>query len=108
MWPRLLHTGPGDDPANGLPAQPSLGSAPSLGALVTDTVTELIENQATGTSLLAEAMTGVLRAVRNWLSGADAPEPMSPAASSMSGPVPHTAFNAPLTHGARWPSPRFR
>jgi diacylglycerol O-acyltransferase / wax synthase len=98
VWPRLLHTGPHDDPADDLPAQPSLGSAPSLGELVTDTVTELIENQVTGAWLLAEAVTGVLRTARNrLLSGRGAPEPMSSAASSMSGPVPHTAFNAPLT-----------
>ncbi len=97
VWPRLLHTGPHDDPADDLPAQPSLGSAPSLGELITDTVTELIENQVTGAWLLAEAVTGVLRTARNRLSGGGAAEPMSSAASSMSGPVPHTVFNAPLT-----------
>ena len=97
VWPRLLHTRPHDDPANDLPAQPSLGT-PSLGELVTDTVTELIENNVTGVWLLAEAVTGVLRAVRGRLRSADEPEPISPAASSMSGPVPHTVFDAPPTH----------
>ena len=97
MWPRLLDTGPHDDFANDLPSQPSLGSTPSLGELVTDTVTELIENQVTGAWLLAEVVTGVLRTARDRLSGAVVPQPLSPAASSMSGPVPHTVFNAPLT-----------
>jgi diacylglycerol O-acyltransferase len=35
--------------------------------------------------------------VRDRLSGVDEREPMSPTASSMSGPVPHTAFDAKLT-----------
>jgi diacylglycerol O-acyltransferase len=96
MWPRLLNTGPHDDPANDLPTQPSLGT-PSRAELVTDAVTELIENQVTGAWLLAEAVTGVLRGVRDRLRGAGEPEPASPPPSSMSGPVPHTVFNAPLT-----------
>jgi diacylglycerol O-acyltransferase len=96
IWPRLLHASSHDDPANDLPAQPSLGK-PSLGELVIDTVTELVENNVTGAWLIAEAVTDLLRAGRGRLRGADEPEPISPAASSMRGPVPHTVFNAPLT-----------
>lgn len=70
---------------------------PSVGNLVIDEVTEMIENQVTGVWLVAEAVTGVLRAVRDRLSGAGVPKPMWSAPSSMSGPVPHTVFNAPLT-----------
>jgi diacylglycerol O-acyltransferase / wax synthase len=96
MWQRLLTTGPHDDPANNLPAERSLGT-PSIGDLVTNTVSELIENNVTGAWLLAEVVTGVLRAVRGRLRGRGESEPISPAASSMTGPVPHTVFNAPLT-----------
>lgn len=96
MWPRLLTGGAHDDPAKGLPTEPSLGS-PSIGELVTDTVTEVIENNVTGSWLLAEAVTDVLRAARSRLRGAREHKPISPAALSMSGPVPHTVFNAPLT-----------
>lgn len=91
----LLTTGAHDDLANGLPKEPSLGT-PSLGELLTDTVIELIENNVTGAWLLAEAVTGVLRAARGRLRGQGEPDPLSPAAS-MSGPLPHTVFNAPLT-----------
>ena len=96
VWPRLLHARPHDDPTTDPSAQPSLGR-PSLGDLVTDAVTEQIENNVTGAWLLAEAATGVLRAVRRRLRGAGEPEPISPSASSMSGRVPHTVFDAPHT-----------
>jgi diacylglycerol O-acyltransferase len=42
-------------------------------------------------------LTGVLQGVRRRLRGTGEPDPMPPAQSSMSGPVPHTVFNAPLT-----------
>ena len=95
MWPRLLTNGARDDLAKDLQSEPNLGT-PSLGELLTDTVTELIEKNITGAWLLAEAVAGVLRAARGRLRGTGEPEPTSPAAS-MSGPVPHTVFNAPLT-----------
>ncbi|ETW25113.1 wax ester/triacylglycerol synthase domain-containing protein [Mycobacterium gastri] len=95
LWPRLLTNGGRDDLAKNLPPQSSPG-APSLGALLIDTVSELIENNVTGAWLLAEAVAGALRAARGRLRGTGEPEPISPAAS-MSGPVPHTVFNAPLT-----------
>lgn len=94
IWPQLLQTGPHGG-ATDPPAQPGLGT-PSRGELVTDMVTELIENNVIGAWLLAEAAPGVLRALRGRFRGAH--EPISPAASSMSGPVPHTVFDAPPTH----------
>ena len=97
LWPRLLTTGPQADLADSLPAEPSLGSAPSVGELVTDMVTEIVENQITGVWLIADAVSAVLQAVRDGLGGRGGRDPMAPAASSMSGPVPHTVFNAPLT-----------
>src|ERR1035441_4637768 len=65
MWPRLLTTGPRDDPSSHLPPEPSLGTPPSLGELVTDTMQELLENPVTGVWLIAEAVPGVLRAARS-------------------------------------------
>ncbi len=97
MWPRLLTTGPRADPANSLPSEPSLGSAPSVGELVIDVVTEIVENHVTGVWLIAETVSGVLQAVRGRLLGTRVGGRMTPLASSMSGPVPYTVFNAPLT-----------
>jgi Wax ester synthase/diacylglycerol acyltransferase catalytic domain len=97
LWPRLLTTGPRTDLANSLPIEPSLGSAPSVGELVTDVVTEIVENHITGVWLIAETVSGLLQAVRGRLLRTRERGPMAPAASSMSGPVPHTVFNAPLT-----------
>ncbi len=97
LWPRLLSSGPRADPAHSLPTEPSLGSAPSVGELVTDVVTEIVENHIAGVWLIAETVYGVLHSVRGRLLGAGGQDPMAPAASSMSGPVPHTVFNSPLT-----------
>jgi diacylglycerol O-acyltransferase / wax synthase len=97
IWPRLLTIGPRDDPTSVLPAEPSLGKPPSVGELVTDTVTELLENHVTGVWLIAEAVPGVLRAAGRRLRSTGDPDQLPQAASSMSGPVPRTVFNAPLT-----------
>ena len=97
VWPRLLSSGPRADLANGLPTEPSLGSAPSMGELVTDLVTEIVENQITGMWLIADAVSGVLQALGSRLRGTRVANEISPPASSTSGPVPHTVFNAPLT-----------
>ena len=97
IWRRLLTGGPHDARPDNVPTEPSLGPAPSLVALVTDMVTEIVENQVTGVWLVAEAVTGALQALRRRMRGTDEPDPMSPAVSSMRGPVPHTMFNAPLT-----------
>ncbi|MGD1173784.1 wax ester/triacylglycerol synthase domain-containing protein [Mycobacterium seoulense] len=97
VWPRLLTTGPHADPADNLPAEPSFGSAPSVGELVTDVMTEIIENHVAGMWLVAETVSGVLQAVSGRLRRMRAGALTDPVASSMSGPVPHTVFNAPLT-----------
>ena len=62
IWPRLLTTGPHDDPTSNLPTEPSLGTLPSIGELVTDMMTEILENHVTGVWLIAGAVPGVLRA----------------------------------------------
>jgi diacylglycerol O-acyltransferase / wax synthase len=96
MWERLLTSGPNDS-ADDRPTEVGMGPAPSLVELVTDTLSEMVENQVTGVRVVAEAVTGVLMAVRRRLRGADGPPVDSQTASSMSGPVPNMVFNAPLT-----------
>jgi diacylglycerol O-acyltransferase len=96
VWERLLTRGP-DDPAGNLPAEASLGPAPSLGELITDTMSEIVEKHIMGAWLAAEAVGGVLQDAQSRLRGADGPPEESPNAASMSGPVPRTVFNAPLT-----------
>ena len=96
VFKRLLTSGPNDSPDT-RPAEAGLGPEPSLGELVTDTVGEIVENHITGAWLLAEAVAGALKAVGR---GPGIPDeaPVDPTATtSMSGPVPHTLFNAPLT-----------
>lgn len=95
VWPRLLTGTPRADPAKNLPAEPSLGSAPSAGEVVTDLLSEVAENYVTGGWLLAEAVSGALNALHTRLFGRNGRAPMVPAAASM--PVPHTVLNAPLT-----------
>ena len=51
----------------------------------------------TGVWLIAGAVPGVLRAAGRRLRGTGEPDQLPQAASSMSGPVPRTVFNAPLT-----------
>src|ERR1700738_4773991 len=89
LWPRLLSTGPHADLANSLPTEPSLGPAPSVAGLMTDVVTEIVENHITGMWLIAETVSGVLQAVRGRLFGTGEAGPTAPEASSISGPVPH-------------------
>jgi diacylglycerol O-acyltransferase len=83
--------------ANSLPTEPSLGPAPSVAGLMTDVVTEIVENHITGMWLIAETVSDVLQAVRGRLFGTGEAGTTAPAASSISGPVPHTVFNEPLT-----------
>ena len=98
VWPRLLTSGPRADLANSPPTEPSLGSAPSVGELVTDVLTEMVENHVTGAWLITKTVSGVLQAVRGRLLGTRVQAATTPPVSSMSGPVPHTVFNAPLTN----------
>jgi diacylglycerol O-acyltransferase / wax synthase len=95
MWSRLLRSHADDDGADDQPTQPSLGM-PALGELATDVMTELLQFQIRGLSLIAETVVGGLRAVRGQLRGTE-PDPTPPPVSSMSGPLPRNAFNAPLT-----------
>ena len=52
---RMFTSGPNDS-ADELPTEASLGRMPSLGELITDTVSEIVENQITGVWLVAEAV----------------------------------------------------
>lgn len=97
LWPRLLTTGSRTDSANSLPLEPSLGSVPSVGELVTDAVIESVENQLTGVWLMAEVVSGVLQTVRGRLHRMREREQSPSTVSWISGPVPRTVFNAPLT-----------
>jgi diacylglycerol O-acyltransferase / wax synthase len=97
LWPRLLTTGPRAVPARNRPTEPSLGSTPSVGDLLTDAMTEIVENHVAGMWLIAETVAGVLQAVSGRMLRARTGAPMAPVASSLSGPVPHTVFNAPLS-----------
>ena len=63
VWERLLTGGPHDS-ADTLPKEASLGPAPSLGELVTDTVSEILDNHIAGGWLVVEGVTGVLQAMR--------------------------------------------
>jgi len=87
----------GPDSAADAPTEAGPGPAPSLGGQVTDTLTQLVQNQVTGVYLVADAVTGVLGALRHRLSGVTDPRVDTRAAYSMSGPVPKMVFNAPLT-----------
>jgi diacylglycerol O-acyltransferase / wax synthase len=97
VWPRLLTSAPRADLAHRLPTEPSLGSTPSVGELVTDALTEIVENHITAGWLIAEAVSRALQALGGRLFGTSGRDPMDPEESSMSGPVPHTVLNAPLT-----------
>ena len=95
VWSRLLCSDAHDHRA-GQPTEPSL-RMPAVGELVTDVLAELLEYQLRGLWLITETVNGVLRAVGGQLRGTSEPDPMPPALSSMSGPRPRNAFNAPLT-----------
>jgi diacylglycerol O-acyltransferase len=96
VWKRLLTRGPNGS-AGTLRTETSLGSVPSVGELVTDTVSEIIENHIMGVRLVAEAVTGVMQSLLRRPRETPGPPVDQHATSSMSGPVPHTVFNAPLT-----------
>ncbi|WP_231588346.1 wax ester/triacylglycerol synthase domain-containing protein [Mycobacterium nebraskense] len=97
VLPRLLTTGPRDRPDDGLPTEPYLGSAPSLGELVTDVLHEIVENHATSMWLIADTASRMLQGSTSRLLRSRVPGPTAQAAPSISGPVPHTVFNAALT-----------
>src|SRR5689334_14120617 len=82
MWQHLSTSEPNS--ADELPTQTGPGPAPSLRELVTDTLSEMVENQLTGVWVVAEAVTGVLLAARRRLGGTDLPPIDTHVASSMS------------------------
>ncbi|MGB7162574.1 MAG: wax ester/triacylglycerol synthase domain-containing protein [Mycobacterium sp.] len=99
IWSRLLRSDPHHDGSDD-PQQPSPGMPAAVGELVTNLVSELLEYQFKGLWLVAETVNGLLRAVREQVGGFSVDSernPVPPAVSSMSGPLPHNAFNAPLT-----------
>ena len=97
IWSRLLTSRPQDTRPDNLPAEPGLGSAPSIGELVTDVVAEIFEVQVAGTWLIAATAARALQALQRRLRGAEDAEPITAAMPSMSGPVPDNVFHAPLT-----------
>jgi diacylglycerol O-acyltransferase / wax synthase len=90
MWSRILGDDRSDDPS--WPPSPDLHP---VGDLVT-VLTELLELQIKGLWLIAETATSLLRALLG-VDDVDEPDPMPPAVSSMSGPLPRNVFNAVLT-----------
>ncbi|HTQ17159.1 wax ester/triacylglycerol synthase domain-containing protein [Mycobacterium sp.] len=96
MWSRLLRSGSPDDPAKGQLTQPSLGTLRPR-ELVIDTMTELVENYVSGLWLAVAALSDLLQVGHRQWRGTSEPDPTPAAVSSMSGPVPHNVFNAPLT-----------
>jgi hypothetical protein len=55
VWERLLTSGPRDESAGNQLTEPSLGQAPSLRELVSDTLAEIVENNVRGSWLITEA-----------------------------------------------------
>ncbi len=99
IWSRLLRSDPHHDGSDD-PQQPSPSMPAVVSELVSNAVTELLEYQFKGLWLVVQTVAGLLRAGRDQVSGipvVSEPDPMPPAVSSMTGPLPQNAFNAPLT-----------
>src|SRR5258705_11228483 len=90
IWPRLVTTGPRDDPTSNLPPEPSLGTPPSIGELVTGTATGFLENYVTGVWLIAGPGPGVLRAAGRRLRGMVEPDELPQPPAPRRGPAPRT------------------
>jgi diacylglycerol O-acyltransferase / wax synthase len=98
IWSRLI----GPDQHDGSDGQPEQSSptVTAVGEIVAGVVAELVELQFKGLWLAMETVAGMVGVLRRQLSGnhvvgeGDSPPP---AVSSMSGPLPRTVFNAPLT-----------
>jgi diacylglycerol O-acyltransferase len=91
----LLARAPGSQ--LGAPTEVGAGRPPSRIELVSDTLSEMVENQITGAWMLTDALTGALLAARRTLRDAAEPTVDTHTAPSLSGPVPVTVFDAPLT-----------
>lgn len=99
IWSRLLRSDPLPDASDDQPRQPS-PDIPAIGELAAEVITELLEFQFKGLFLVAETVTGLLRAVRGRLGGmhvAAEHDSVPATVSSMRGPLPRNAFTAPLT-----------
>ena len=96
LWPRLLTTGPHAELADSLPTEPSLGPAPSARGAHDRLVTEIVENHITGMWLIAETVSGVLRAVRGRLCGTGEPGRRPGGVVDQRARAAHI-FNEPLT-----------
>jgi diacylglycerol O-acyltransferase len=94
LWDTVLTRTPHAEAAS---AEPGLGSAPSVSELVADMLSEMVENQITGAWLAADAAMAVLVAARDRLRDVGPPAQHDADRAPMPGPVPITAFNAPLT-----------
>ncbi|TFV61485.1 DUF1298 domain-containing protein [Mycobacterium sp. PS03-16] len=88
MWECLTTGTPG---ASGGPVEPGLGPAPSSGQLLTDTVSEFVENQLTGMWTVTETVTGALPSLGRRLRAGPARH------TEAAAPVPATPFNTPMT-----------
>jgi diacylglycerol O-acyltransferase len=98
IWSRLIRPDRHDG-SDGQPEQSSL-TVTAVGEIVAGVVAELVELQFKGLWLAMETVAGMLGVLRRQLSGNHVVgelDSMPPAVSSMSGPLPHNVFNAPLT-----------
>ncbi len=73
------------------------GPAPSVGGLVADAVTEMVQGQMTGARILLGGVSQAWRAARQLGYGPTESATDTTAVASMRGPVPATVFGAPLT-----------
>ncbi|MEV3901763.1 wax ester/triacylglycerol synthase domain-containing protein [Mycobacterium sp. NPDC050551] len=94
LWDTMLSDTPTPEV---LAAEVGPGSAPTTGALVADMLSEMMENQVTGSWMVADAVAAALHSVGDRLQEAHTRVLLGPAVASMRGPVPTTVFNAPLT-----------
>ena len=95
MWAHLLTRDQHGDPIAMTKAEPGLGAPPSISELIADTVLELYENSVMGAWLVTAALPDAIRAAGRLLRPPGQSEP--PEASSVSGPVSPTVFNARLS-----------
>ncbi|MGP4055716.1 wax ester/triacylglycerol synthase domain-containing protein [Mycobacterium sp. 4D054] len=95
LWELLVSTEP--DRLSHPPAETGFGPAPSIGGLVADTVSEIVQGQLAGTRVIVGTVSGAVRAVCRAVRGVPDSPTDTEAVSSMRGPVPITVLNAPPT-----------
>ncbi|MGA8332147.1 MAG: wax ester/triacylglycerol synthase domain-containing protein, partial [Mycobacterium sp.] len=99
VWSRLLRSDRHDDGSGDLPEQ-STPAITAVGEVLSSVLAELLDYQLKGLWLATETVAGLLRVLRRQLVGdhvVSESDSISPAVSSMSGPLPRNVFNAPLT-----------